>query len=73
MSDDAPRPDDLPFFVVTNRVIYEELQEVKRQLAPLADYPDTKKRIARLELKVYGFMAAATAALVALAKVGGVI
>jgi hypothetical protein len=57
---------DPTFVRITNAVVYGELQATRSDLrdlaARLADYPETKARVRKLELKFYGVLAGLIAA-----------
>lgn len=80
-SDETPRPreeGEQTFVRISNQVIYGELQaaraDIRALAADVADYPETKDRVRKLELRFYGILAGfiSAAALVA-GRAGGVL
>lgn len=48
---------DPTFVRITNAMVWQKLTEIEAKLEPLNDYPETKKRVSRLEFRFYGVLA----------------
>ena len=71
---ETPHEGEPTFVRITNQTVYTELQatraDVRDLASKLADYPETKARVRKLELKFYGVLAGLIAAIGVIAAGG---